>query len=67
MLHITEIKEELKEIKSDGKETKTQAKITNGRVTALENWRWFIAGGLAIIAVIILPVLFLLLKEALDK
>ena len=29
---------------------------TNGRVSALENWKWFITGGLAILVVIIVPV-----------
>lgn len=27
-----------------------QTKLTNGRVRALEKWRWFIGGGLAVIA-----------------
>lgn len=62
-LHLIEDQNKvLAEIKEDGKETKAQAKLTNGRVGALENWRWFISGGLAIITIIILPLLFIFIK-----
>lgn len=40
--HFLEIKETLSRIE-------IQTEKTNGRVTSLENWRWFIAGGLVII------------------
>lgn len=42
-----------------------QTQKTNGRVGSLENWKWFITGGLAIITVIILPVVFILLRNVL--
>lgn len=35
-----------------------QTTKTNGRVSSLEVWRGFITGGLAIIALLILPILF---------
>lgn len=34
-----------------------QARCTNGRVSSLENWRWFITGGLALLTVLVIPVL----------
>lgn len=39
-----------------------QTTKTNGRVNRLEVWRGFITGGLAIIAIVILPMIFLLIK-----
>jgi hypothetical protein len=53
----------LEEIRDDGKETKLQAKMTNGRVNKLENWRWFITGGLTLITVLLLPLLFILIQK----
>ena len=35
------------------------------RIQKLENWRWFIAGGLGIIMTCILPVLYLLISHTL--
>ncbi len=40
----------------------TQTKTTNGRVNALENWKWFITGGLTIISVLLIPILISLIK-----
>lgn len=36
-------------------EIKAQVVKTNGRVTVLEQWRWFITGGLAILSFLVLP------------
>ncbi len=33
-----------------------QVKLTNGRVNKLENWRWFIMGGLGILSLLLVPV-----------
>ena len=48
--HFNEIKASLKEIQ-------TQVTRTNGRVSNLENWRWFITGGIAILSVMVIPIL----------
>lgn len=32
-----------------------QTTRTNGRVSKLENWRWFITGGLGIVTFIVIP------------
>lgn len=53
----------IKDIKIDVSEIKVQTKITNGRVSALENWRWFMIGGLTIISALILPVVFIIIKN----
>lgn len=39
-----------------------QTTKTNGRVTALENWRNYIAGCVVVITLVILPYLFILIK-----
>lgn len=35
-----------------------QTQKTNGRVSSLENWRYFITGGLTIIGAILVPIAF---------
>lgn len=45
--HFREIKESLTRIE-------TQTMKTNGRVRALEQWRWFLAGGMGVL-VLLLP------------
>lgn len=42
-----------------------QTTKTNGRVNKLENWRGFITGGLAIISVVLLPVVFIVISSVL--
>ena len=44
----------------------TQTTKTNGRVSKLENWRSYLAGGLAILSVVILPLLFILVNKLFD-
>lgn len=34
-----------------------QTTTTNGRVNKLENWRWFITGGISVLTMIMLPLL----------
>ncbi len=36
---------------------------TNGRVQSLERWRMFIMGGLTILTLLFVPVMFLLLRQ----
>lgn len=52
-----EIREFVSDIKGDIQEIKEQTQRTNGRVSALEQWRWFILGGLTIISMLIVPIL----------
>ncbi len=53
----------IKDIRLDVSDIKLKTGKTNGRVSALENWRWFIAGGLSIIVVLLLPIIFLLIAN----
>ncbi len=39
-----------------------QTTKTNGRVSAIENWRWFITGGLAVVTGLLIPVLVYIIK-----
>lgn len=34
-----------------------QTTTTNGRVNKLENWKWFITGGISVITMIVVPLL----------
>lgn len=38
-------------------EIKTQVTKTNGRVSNLENWKWALIGGWAVLTVIVIPIL----------
>lgn len=53
----------IQDIKVDVGEIKVQTSKTNGRVGALENWRWFISGGLAIILVLIIPIVLIVIQN----
>lgn len=33
-----------------------QLEVTNGRVTALEKWRWLVTGGLAVVLALAVPI-----------
>ena len=50
------------ELQSDVKEILAQVRRTNGRVSSLENWRWFITGGVAVISIIIVPIIVKLIS-----
>lgn len=52
-----ELREVFSDIKGNLNEIKLQTQLTNGRVGQLENWKWFITGGLAILGLTIVPVL----------
>lgn len=55
------------DLKNDLVEIKMRVGITNGRVSKLEKWQSFIMGGLAVITVLILPVIFILVTNFLQK
>jgi uncharacterized membrane protein YhaH (DUF805 family) len=56
---LTEI---VKEIREDVKEIKEQTKRTNGRVSRLEVWRGVLTGAILVIAAVVLPIFFDLIK-----
>lgn len=62
-ISIDVLAEIMQEIKEDVKEIKAQTQKTNGRVNALEIWRGFITGGLAVISFIIGYIIFFLEKR----
>ena len=48
----------LKNVKEDVTSILEQTKITNGRVSSLEKFQSFIMGGLAILSILVIPLLF---------
>lgn len=40
-----------------------QVKTTNGRVTSLEKWRYATTGGIGVITVVLLPILYWVLEH----
>ena len=57
---IREVIHLLKDQRVDISEIKSQVQQTNGRVDKLENWRWFITGGISILGLIVVPILIYL-------
>ncbi len=55
-MEIHEIKTDVKILLANQAEIKKQVERTNGRVSALEVWKAFLAGGLAVILVLIVPI-----------
>ena len=43
-----------------------QCKKTNGRVTALESWRNYIAGGLALFCILGLPIAWFIVEDTIS-
>jgi hypothetical protein len=39
---------------------------TNGRVTKLEGWKMYMSGGIALFCLIILPVIFITVRDSFD-
>lgn len=58
-----DIKEDLLDIKNVLESVETQTKKTNGRVNALENWRWFIGGIGAVVTILLIPILIALIER----
>ena len=44
------------DIKEILKDLTVEVRKTNGRVKALENYRWFLMGGIAVISVLLIPI-----------
>lgn len=42
----------------------TQVTKTNGRVSALENWRWMLIGGMTVILTIVIPLAIYVFKTS---
>lgn len=57
-----EIREMFEDVQDSLTRIEKQTTQTNGRVSKLENWRWFVAGGLTIITVVLLPVVFIIIQ-----
>ncbi len=53
------------DLKGDLLEIKVDVKKTNGRVGSLENWRWFITGGLAVVTLVLIPLIFIVIQSKL--
>lgn len=56
------VHQSLGEIKSEIQEVKFEVKQTNGRVRNLEQWRWFIMGGLSVLTIIVIPIAFIFIS-----
>jgi uncharacterized membrane protein YhaH (DUF805 family) len=46
-----------KDIRDTLEEIKVQTLKTNGRVGRLENWRWLLTGGMAMITMMVIPLI----------
>lgn len=55
--HFGDVKESLTRIEQ-------QVIKTNGRVSSLENWRWFVTGGLAVISILVIPMVIYIFTSA---
>jgi len=58
-----EIKEFMEDIRRDLVEIKLQVKTTNGRVSALENWKWLITGGMSVLTILVVPIVLYLITH----
>jgi hypothetical protein len=61
------ISKDISDIKDSVLRVETQTMKTNGRVDSLMVWRGFVTGGLAVIVVLLLPVVFILVSSFLKK
>ena len=62
-LDLAEVKSDIKLLLFRQTEIKVQVDRTNGRVTALEIWKSFTLGGLAVIMVMIVPVVIYVVES----
>lgn len=59
--------EVLRELYKDMKEVRDQVRLTNGRVTRLEQFRWAMTGALLIIGMLIVPIFLDLVLNGVEK
>lgn len=52
-----EIKEMFNDLKDGQDRIESQVKLTNGRVTTLEKWRYTMVGGIAVLSMVVVPIL----------
>ena len=52
-----EIKEMFTDLQDGQNRIENQVKLTNGRVTTLEKWRYTVAGGVAVLSMVVIPIL----------
>ena len=57
----------LKDIQNDMKEVVVQTKKTNGRISVLENSKAYLAGAMAVIITLFLPIIFIIVSNFLSK
>ena len=57
----------LKDIQNDVKEIVVQTKLTNGRVSVLENSKAYLLGAMAVIITLLLPIIFIIVGNFLSK
>lgn len=62
-MEIHEIRSDVKLLLANQSEIKKQVEKTNGRVNALEIWKAFLAGGLAVILVLIVPIVIFSVQQ----
>lgn len=64
---IENLSERMEEKHADLKDSldriETQTTKTNGRVAELEKWRWITVGAVSILTALVLPVIFIILKN----
>lgn len=58
-----EIKEKFEAVHEDVKSILAQTTKTNGRVSKLESWQAFMQGGLAILALLVVPILIYIIQK----
>lgn len=58
-----EIKEKFEAVHEDVRSILAQTTKTNGRVSKLESWQSFMQGGLAILALLVVPILIYIIQK----